>query len=82
MTKIHRRDIPKGVYPNHLGTRFRAILYHKKERHYLGSYTTIEEAHTVYLRKATEMQNEEAYYIQATPKAYQLKLTGTPWQGL
>jgi hypothetical protein len=79
---VHKRDLPKGVYPNHLGTRFRAIFFNKKERYYLGSYLTIEEAHIVYLRKVTEIQNEEAYYVQTKPKAYQLKLSGTPWQGL
>ncbi len=47
--KVVRGKMPRGVFKNH--KRYSAALTAYGQRHYLGTYDTPEEAHSVYLAK-------------------------------
>jgi hypothetical protein len=53
------RSLPKGVVKK--GNRYRAYITHNKERMYLGSYKTIEEAQKAYKEKSQELYGDFTY---------------------
>lgn len=49
----------KGVH--RVGNRYRAVVLKDRNRHYLGSYSTPEEAHEAYMAAAKELHGEFAF---------------------
>ncbi len=58
MQKNNTHSMIKGVYPS--GKKFRVRIQKDKKKINLGTYNTLEEAHSVYLIKAKEIWGEFA----------------------